>query len=161
MWLRGVVEGIILMSLTTLPFIVSTPEAWVPAIGPSTALVHHAMVIRTDSSAPIILHSSTSNTPWLPGECCRFSCIPMGGIGILTGEGEIAAMENKLNLSIEGMHCAACVRRVTNALAGLEGIQVESVEVGSAKVAYDKVRVSPDQIVAAVDSIGFTAHASS
>lgn len=67
-------------------------------------------------------------------------------------------MENKLNLSIEGMHCAACVRRVTNALTGLEGVHVESVEVGSAKVAFDKARVSPDQVVAAVDGIGFTAH---
>jgi copper chaperone len=82
----------------------------------------------------------------------------MGGIGILLCEGEFAAMENKLNLSIEGMHCAACVRRVTNALTGLEGVHVESVEVGSAKVAFDKARVSPDQVVAAVDGIGFTAH---
>jgi copper chaperone len=65
-------------------------------------------------------------------------------------------MQSKLSLSIEGMHCGACVRRVSNALTGLEGVQVESVEVGSAKVTFDNGQVSPDQIVAAVNRIGFT-----
>jgi len=37
-------------------------------------------------------------------------------------------MRNKAKLSIEGMHCDACVRRVTNALNGVEGVRVESVE---------------------------------
>ena len=66
-------------------------------------------------------------------------------------------MESKLNLSIDGMHCAACVRRVTNALTGVDGVQVESVEVGSAKVAFDPKQISPEQIAAAVDRIGFPA----
>ena len=66
-------------------------------------------------------------------------------------------MENTLQLSIEGMHCEACVRRVTNALSGVEGVQVESVEVGAAKVTFDNDRTSPAQIAAAVDRIGFTA----
>jgi cation transport ATPase len=48
-------------------------------------------------------------------------------------------MENTLNLAIEGMHCGACVRRVTTALQGIEGVTVKPVEVGSAKVAFDVV----------------------
>ena len=68
-------------------------------------------------------------------------------------------MENELRLSIEGMHCGACVRRVTNALASLDGVQVDSVEVGSAQMKYDGQRISPEKIVAAVDRIGFTAKA--
>jgi copper chaperone len=67
-------------------------------------------------------------------------------------------MENKAKLSIEGMHCDACARRVTKALNGVEGVRVESVEVGSASVAFDAATVAPEQIVAAVDRIGFTAH---
>ena len=39
-----------------------------------------------------------------------------------------------MKLSIEGMHCDACVRRVRKALEGVEGIQVEDVQVGSAVV---------------------------
>jgi copper chaperone len=67
-------------------------------------------------------------------------------------------MENKAKLSIEGMHCDACARRVTNALNGVEGVRAESVEIGSASIAFDAATVAPEQIVAAVDRIGFTAH---
>jgi len=67
-------------------------------------------------------------------------------------------MGNKAKLSIEGMHCDACVRRVTNALNDVEGVRVESVEVGSANVVFDAATVVPEQIAAAVDRIGFTAH---
>ncbi len=62
-----------------------------------------------------------------------------------------------IRLSIEGMHCDGCVRRVMNALSAVEGVQINSVEVGSAKVVADPARVSPEQIVAVVDRIGFTA----
>ncbi len=68
-------------------------------------------------------------------------------------------MENKLHLSVGGMHCEACVRRVNNALTGMQGVQVDQVEVGSAQVRYDNQRVTPEEIVAAVDRIGFTAKA--
>lgn len=67
-------------------------------------------------------------------------------------------MENTIKLSIAGMHCEACVRRVTNALSAVEGVRVGSVEVGSATVAMDPALVSPDQVAAAVNRIGFTAH---
>ncbi|MGA7342842.1 MAG: heavy-metal-associated domain-containing protein [Terracidiphilus sp.] len=68
-------------------------------------------------------------------------------------------MENIIQLSIEGMHCEGCVRRVTGALAALEGVRVSSVEVGSATVAADPARVSLEQIAAALDRVGFTARA--
>ena len=37
-------------------------------------------------------------------------------------------------LTIDGMHCGACVRRVAQALAGVKGARVHSVEIGEAKV---------------------------
>ena len=67
-------------------------------------------------------------------------------------------MENKAKLSIEGMHCDACARRVKNALNAVEGVRVESVEVGSANVAFDAAIVAPEKIAEVVDRIGFTAH---
>lgn len=66
-------------------------------------------------------------------------------------------MKQTVRLAIEGMHCDACVRRVTNALNGVEGVRVDSVEVGSAKVAFDPKVVAPEKITAAVDGIGFKA----
>jgi copper chaperone len=66
-------------------------------------------------------------------------------------------MEKTLNLAIEGMHCGACVRRVTTALQGVEGVTVNAVEVGSAKVSFNGEETSVQDITAAVDRIGFSA----
>ncbi|HEX5431473.1 MAG TPA: heavy metal-associated domain-containing protein [Bryobacteraceae bacterium] len=42
-----------------------------------------------------------------------------------------------MKLTIEGMHCQACVRRVEKALSSVEGARVEKVEIGSASVGAD------------------------
>lgn len=67
-------------------------------------------------------------------------------------------MENIVRLSIEGMHCDGCVRRVTNAIAAVAGARAESVQVGSATVAVDPASASPEQVASAINGIGFTAH---
>ena len=66
-------------------------------------------------------------------------------------------MQNVLTLSIEGMHCEGCVRRVTAALQGVEGVEVESVAVGSAQTTFDPNLASAEEIAAAVNRIGFSA----
>jgi copper chaperone CopZ len=66
-------------------------------------------------------------------------------------------MQDTLKLSIEGMHCGACVRRVTTALEAVPGVQVGAVEVGSAKLAFDPEEVTAQEIAAAIDGIGFPA----
>jgi copper chaperone len=67
-------------------------------------------------------------------------------------------MEHTINLSIQGMHCDGCVRRVTNAITAIEGARPESVQVGSAKVNIDRSQVSAEQVVNAISRIGFAAH---
>jgi copper chaperone len=66
-------------------------------------------------------------------------------------------MANTLTLSIEGMHCGGCVRRVTAALEGVKGVEVASVEVGSAQMTFDPNRAHAEEIAAAVNRIGFSA----
>jgi len=67
----------------------------------------------------------------------------------------------KLDLIIDGMHCGSCVRRVTLALQKVEGIEAETVqvEIGSASMSYDAEKATEQEIVDAVNAIGFTAHA--
>lgn len=60
-----------------------------------------------------------------------------------------------LSLKIGGMSCGHCVARVQKALAGLEGVEVRSVGVGSATLGYDPERVTPEVILEAVDGVGF------
>lgn len=56
--------------------------------------------------------------------------------------------------SIDGMHCEHCVDAVREALAALDGVTVEAVEVGRATVAHDG-SVSRDQLAAALDDAGY------
>ena len=66
-------------------------------------------------------------------------------------------MWEKLTLSIDGMHCGGCVRRVTTALERVKGVAVGSAEVGSVQMAFDPNQASVDEIAAAVNRIGFSA----
>ena len=64
---------------------------------------------------------------------------------------------NKLELEIEGMSCGHCVAAVSEALRELDGVSVDGVRIGSAEVSYEPARVSPEQIVLAVEDAGYTA----
>ena len=59
-----------------------------------------------------------------------------------------------MTLTIEGMSCQACVRRVKAALQSIPGISVDKVEVGSATVQGE---ADPQQILDAVKKAGYTA----
>ena len=64
---------------------------------------------------------------------------------------------NKLELEIEGMSCGHCVAAVSEALGELDGVNVEAVQIGLAKVDYQPDVVSPDQIVLAIEDAGYSA----
>jgi copper chaperone len=66
-------------------------------------------------------------------------------------------MAEDVVLQIQGMHCGACVRRVTSALEKVGGVKINSVEVCSASVVIDPQQVRPEQLVEAVNRIGFQA----
>jgi len=59
-------------------------------------------------------------------------------------------------LRIEGMTCNHCVMAVRKALAGLEGIQVDDVQIGSATISYDKTDERTAAVDAAIAAAGFT-----
>src|SRR5690349_7924316 len=62
-------------------------------------------------------------------------------------------------LAIGGMTCASCVARVERKLSKLEGVRSASVNLATerASVAYDPARVSPAQLIAAVEAAGYGA----
>jgi P-type Cu+ transporter len=64
----------------------------------------------------------------------------------------------KLELPIEGMTCAACAIRVEKKLNKLEGVAATvNYATERASVEYDAGAVSPEQLVAAVESAGYRA----
>jgi len=60
-------------------------------------------------------------------------------------------------LRIDGMHCGSCVRRVTQALAATEGVKVEEVLIGTARL--NAAETAPVELaIAALAKSGFPAH---
>lgn len=64
----------------------------------------------------------------------------------------------ELTLEIEGMSCGHCVGQVTKALSQLDGVQVKTVKVGEARVAYDQREIAMADIARAVNEAGYEAH---
>ena len=63
----------------------------------------------------------------------------------------------RAQLSIDGMSCGHCVAQVTSALKTLPGVAVENVQVGSADVSFDPLKVEPKALAEAVTSAGYAA----
>jgi copper chaperone len=64
----------------------------------------------------------------------------------------------EFTLRIEGMHCGACVRRVSQALAGTGGLEVKEVRLGAARIASGQDPLPVDRAVAALAKAGYPAH---
>ena len=64
----------------------------------------------------------------------------------------------RLELPIEGMTCAACAVRVEKKLNKLDGVSAAvNYATERASVEFDAAAVSPEQLVAAVESAGYGA----
>lgn len=68
---------------------------------------------------------------------------------------------NTLELEIEGMSCGHCVAAVKEALGDLPGVSVDDVRIGAAQLRYHPEKVSPEQIVLAVEDAGYAAQTKS
>ena len=60
-----------------------------------------------------------------------------------------------MQIGIEGMSCGHCVGAVRKALAEVDGMIVEEVDVGSATVTYDPERTSVHAVSKAVEMAGY------
>ena len=61
----------------------------------------------------------------------------------------------RTTMRIDGMSCSHCVKAVHEALAELPGVDVEQVEIGSARVAYDPARTDRRTLADAVRDAGY------
>ncbi|HYD54652.1 MAG TPA: heavy-metal-associated domain-containing protein [Gemmatimonadaceae bacterium] len=61
----------------------------------------------------------------------------------------------KLTVEIGGMSCGHCVAAVSRSLKGIDGVEVEQVQVGSAVLQYDESAVSAARITQAIEDEGY------
>jgi len=67
---------------------------------------------------------------------------------------------SEFTLRIDGMHCGSCIRRVSQALASAEGMQVEEVRLGAARIKATDCIEKPapvDIALAALAKAGYSA----
>lgn len=58
-------------------------------------------------------------------------------------------------LRIEGMHCGHCVMAVRKELSKLASVNVEDVQIGSAKVVIDETKITAQQLAQAIEEAGY------
>ena len=63
-----------------------------------------------------------------------------------------------ITLRIDGMHCGACVRRVTQALQNVEGAEVQEVRLGAARVEVEDATTAEPALLASIVKAGYSAH---
>lgn len=63
----------------------------------------------------------------------------------------------EFTLFIDGMHCGSCVRRVSQALASADGVVVNEVRVGAARLTSTEDPPPVDTALAALAKAGYTA----
>jgi copper chaperone len=63
----------------------------------------------------------------------------------------------EFTLHIDGMHCGSCVRRVTQALSSVPGVQVQEVRIGAARL-NSSSDAAPPASIQALSKVGYQAH---
>ena len=68
-------------------------------------------------------------------------------------------MNSTVELKVDGMTCQACVRSVTKKLSGVDGVSSALVDLaaGKATVQHDASRAKVEDLIAAVEQLGFHA----
>jgi len=64
-------------------------------------------------------------------------------------------MNSTNRLELQGMSCQHCVRRVRDTLESLDGVDVESVEIGSAAIRIDPDTIAMEKVEEALRDAGY------
>ncbi|MBI3004723.1 MAG: heavy-metal-associated domain-containing protein [Ignavibacteriales bacterium] len=59
------------------------------------------------------------------------------------------------DLTIEGMDCGHCVMAVRKELSKVDGLKIEEVQIGNARVQVDETRVTQDIVAKAIEEAGY------
>jgi copper chaperone len=63
----------------------------------------------------------------------------------------------EFTLQVDNMHCGGCVRRVSQALSSVEGVAIDEVRVGAARLTSNLDPAPVDLAIAALVKAGYPA----
>lgn len=58
-------------------------------------------------------------------------------------------------IAVEGMSCQHCVSRVETALSQLDGVEVETVEIGEVRISRDPERIGREAVTETIREAGY------
>lgn len=70
-------------------------------------------------------------------------------------------MNTKINLNIQGMHCASCVGRIEKVISKVPGVSSVAVNLATEKAHIEGSGLDPATLIAAVEDIGYSARSES
>ncbi len=87
--------------------------------------------------------------------------VVLGLVATLSAEAPEESSSTTTAFRVEGMTCGGCEVAVKRAVKKIEGVDTvaASHKEASAEVTYDPAKVTPEEIVAAIEKIGFGAEA--
>ncbi|MBF0318692.1 MAG: heavy-metal-associated domain-containing protein [Nitrospirae bacterium] len=62
---------------------------------------------------------------------------------------------SEIKLTIEGMSCQHCVKRVKKAIDAIDGVEASTVDVGSASVTINDAKTSQKTVEQAITGAGY------
>jgi copper chaperone CopZ len=62
----------------------------------------------------------------------------------------------EVNFKIEGMSCEHCVMRVKKTIGLLPGVSEAEVDIGTARIRYDELKIREKALREAVEKAGYT-----
>lgn len=73
-------------------------------------------------------------------------------------EKKVVTMKKRLELKIDGMHCAACSARIERVVGKLDGVDLARVNLATetGAVTFDSDKLDTEQILSAIGKLGFT-----
>lgn len=104
--------------------------------------------------------SSRSKAPALAAVLCTVS---LAGVSAAETTPPSTIRETVSNrevvMPVEGMSCVACVARVKKEISAMPGVAAVNVDLAErrARISFDPKRISPKELAAAIDKLGYKA----
>jgi copper chaperone CopZ len=92
----------------------------------------------------------------MPAERVLISVVLIIAAGMISGCNRSTTVD--ASFTVEGMHCESCSSAITESLEKVEGVESASADhvSGSAQARFSSPGVSPDELAAEIEGLGYT-----
>jgi len=92
----------------------------------------------------------------IPAERVLVAIVVIIAVGLISGCNRSTTVD--ASFTVKGMHCESCSSAITDALEKVDGVESASADhaAGSASARFQSPGVSPDELTAEIEGLGYT-----